>query len=413
MIFYVSLIVAFIFFQLFISRYCNRLDRPFVWVFVFSTAYYSLFGPLYWALIKDYDFVGVDWYAGYWDAPLILAFFSLVCLIAVVVLGRMIRFENIAKNAVSFDVFPFKLVTGLGVLGAIYLGVVGIGAGKGLNLQDPFLLIAYQFADLLIPVVLFRIAVEGFTSRNKFILGVLTLLAVLVGYRYRLVFLWAPILALYFSKASSVKRINSIIGSVLILIVFSVLTVARKKFEGVDFDVIDGFDFDDLLYGFFAESNNIFGLLAILKTSVSAGEFIYLDPIFDSVVDFVPRFVFPLKNVGDYVTRFVALGLVSVEGFDSGTAYPYIGEYLMMGGYWACFLGVLAYALLYIYLRHLISVASSNNNVISFGLWLLAMFFGYYNYSRGFIPQVSKTLLFIVIPYIYLMYCTSRRGGVK
>ena len=68
----------------------------------------------------------------------------LVCLIAVVVLGRMIRFENITKNAVSFDVFPFKLVTGLGVLGAIYLGVVGIGAGKGLNLQDPFLLIAYR-----------------------------------------------------------------------------------------------------------------------------------------------------------------------------------------------------------------------------------------------------------------------------
>lgn len=405
--FYLALI--FFILQLAIYPSCAVVDRPFYFIFTLSTAYYGILGPCYWAFVRDYDFVGVDWYDGFWRAPFILVGYGLLTLLFIVFLGRKISPVRRFREFVDLDIAPLKFLNIVGVVGAIYLAVVGIGAGKGLDLQDPFLLIAYQFADLLIAIYLLYYAAYGWSRRSIVGFCVLTVLAILVGYRYRLVFLWGPLIFVYFSRASKLGRFYSVVASAFVIFVFSLLTIARKKFEGIDLDVVFDADLEDFLYGLFAESNNVFGLLAILNTSLDAHSFVYLTPVFDAFADFVPRFFYPEKSIGEYVGKYVALGLVSNEGFDSGTAYPYVGEYLMMGGYFFAVLGTFLYASLYLWLRNSICKFSTSENFRLYGIWLISIFFGYYYYSRGFLPQVSKTFLFIVFPYVYLLMKVGSR----
>ena len=44
---------------------------------------------------------------------------------------------------------------------------------------------------------------------------------------------------------------------ILGVVFFSVMTISRVKFSGLDWDLIQNADFQDLIYGLFAETNLI------------------------------------------------------------------------------------------------------------------------------------------------------------
>lgn len=398
---FVCLIILLALIQAAQIRFSEPIDRPLLYILLVSTIYYSLFGPIYWAYYQEYEFVGYNWKVNFWQAPLTLSGCSLLLSSLVVFIGRKFRPNKKYEKRHVTSTMGLRIAHIFGWSGAAYLAAVGIGTGEQAGNGDPLLLIAFQFADILIAIYLLQLSQKGWRPSVVFGFIAVSVLAILVGYRYRLVFLWLPVLAVFFVRQKIAGRIATIGAGLLGLSVLAALTLSRKKFEGIDFYALTNLSIDEVLYGLFAESNNVFGLLAIFDSMSIPFDYIYLQPLFDSVLDFIPRALYPTKDSGSYVLTYVSEGLVTDEGAKSGTAYPFVGEYLMMGGAIGAVLGTLAYSILYLVLRVKLLRNATGISGATYGVWLLATFFGYYYYSRGYMPQAAKSLVFIVLPYVY------------
>jgi hypothetical protein len=186
------------------------------------------------------------------------------------------------------------------------------------------------------------------------------------------------------------------------------LTIIRNKFSIPDFsEIFDKNIFDGLVYGLFAETNILFGLTAIMRMFTETGVYIGLQPFLDSILELIPRIILPGRSTGEYV-YFALLGLISDEGLVSHTAYPYVGEFLMMLGWSGFFFGSISYGILYRIL-HLLSLRSgSTQRVAIAGVGLAAALVGYYHYSRGYLPQAVKGYVFVFAPFIYMAFRDKR-----
>lgn len=402
------LLIVFLLLTSIAAIFLKKGNKSFLAVYVLSTVYFSLAGPLYWLLAKDAYFVGVDWSADFWRSPLLLANTSLVGILFYLTLNNLIfKYENNTRSMIFSRVdtsrsdFRAKIIGIVGVIGAIILFTYGVD-GSGDPSGSSFTLIAYQFSDMLIPVLIYYFASRGLKNSTVFIFVIYALFASIIGFRYKMVLLFLPVvLVLYRNLALRGKFIVIFLGF-LVVAVFSLLTLGRKKFEGIDFEAIVNADWHDLLYGLFAETNLIFGLTSIVSSSLDTGKHIGLAPIGDVFMNFAPRAIFPDKQVGSYLSDIVSAGFLSEEGIFSGTAYPYIGEYLMMGGWIGLFWGVLIYMLLVRFLEYLSNTRCIFGLTSESGNSMVAVFFGYYAFSRGYLPQIAMNIVFIVLPYFYI-----------
>jgi hypothetical protein len=179
------------------------------------------------------------------------------------------------------------------------------------------------------------------------------------------------------------------------------MTLYRSRFMGLDLSVQSENVDTNLVFGLFAESNIIFGLSSIISQYLDKGNYYFLSPIFDALTDLVPRFLMPDREHGLYLQE-MTWGFISDEGINSKTAYPFIGEFAIMGGWLGISFGIVIYSYLYIFLYRLMAKWSSNKRMFFVGVGLIAAQMGYYHYSRGYLPQMLKSYIFIVLPYIYL-----------
>ncbi len=393
----------------FLRMIAGPYHRPLLLVLMVSGLYYGVAGPAYWYYIEDGYFVGMFWNDRLEECStyivLFTVYFAAMCVLSTIAL----KFRDVDKQYVMVG-DSVRLVSVFGVIGAVsaaYVTASSLTHGA-LDRSDPLILICYQFSDILVPVCLYLVATRGLDRVSGSYAAGFFAYAVLVGFRYKLVLLFVPLaFVMFFAEKKGLSGLRRRIGAALVLAVvasvFVMMTLVRKKFSGLDFGALADVQPEDVWYGFFAESNIVFGLIGVMNRYVDVSQHIGIVPLTDSLLELIPRFLVPWRETGGYLLE-GATGLMTKEGETSGTAYPFFAEYLMMGGWLFAFFGIGLVALIY---RKLIGICLRARRIAPGmywgGLGLLATFFGYYYFSRGYMPQIVKGFLFVVVPYFMLV----------
>lgn len=399
----------------------RRIDKPFFLVFFFTTLYYSAGSYWYWGEVHGGYFLYQSWnVADIAESALILALSSLLVAIYVQVIKlyffstKILRYSRGEKCAHSPVRFYFVVFVGL--VASTYT-LASAKTHGSLNRSDPFILIAYQFSDILIPAIIFSFATKKSRFISVLLFAFFLYYAMSIGFRYKIFLVIVPLILVELfsfnlasppSLGTRLKRIIvALIAAVLVVNLFSFMTLARKKFNSVEFSsevVSEEKSKHDELYGFFAEGNTIIGLTAVKSIYLDAENppYIYFQPFLDTVLELIPRALAPWRQTN--ISYLVFENALGDRARGSGTAYPYAGEYITMGGWIGILLGCFYYAGLYSYFSLKLDDFKSNAPIVSaYGSTLLAAFFGYYFYARGYSPQVLKGVIFVVIPYFFLM----------
>ena len=391
----------------------NGASRPLVGLLAASSLYYCCLGALYWSGHQGGYFIGVYWGRGEITFALnILAWSILLSQVMIqLMLGPCsaavagLRRQDNQSNRARSQALLFSVVLTLALLGTAYTAQSAI-RNSAIDRADPILLIAYQFSDLLIPVTLLLLGREQFRSLGALFLTIFIAYSILLGSRYKIVLVITPLLFSYLMgdltrERRSTRLAKSLFVGACVILFLGIFTILRDKFSGVDMSRISDATTERLLYGLMAESNIVFGLLSIINDFVYQDRYLGMLPVWVAIEDWLPRALFPNKGGDSYMTAVLA-GLLSNEALGSATAYPYIGEYLLMGGYAGLAVGIVLYSLCSATCVALLSVNSCDGASRSIGLGLIAVFFGYYYLSRGYLPQAMKGFSFILLPYLFL-----------
>ena len=401
-----------------IARFGRRDDRPFFYVLLFSTAYYGLGGYSYWVIFQHSVFAGRDWDESLLDEASILISLTAVALAAVVfILGRMSRMADVG---VAVPVLGprtraqvptvFWLMLGVGVAASLFVlskGSVSTDAGD-VRMRSPIFLIAYQFSDIIIAAALYRLAVRGFDRLTIVTILYFAVYATMVGFRYKIALIGVPMIMYLAFSSGPAGRKYIVTGAAALgaVALFSAMTLFRQKFGSLDVHRTLREPFQEIIYGFFAETNIIFGLSTIIRANVDQGIIHPVQPIADALMELLPRFLFPSRSTGEYL-RPMQLAFLSDQGIASGTAYPWIGEFLIMFGWLGTVAAPVLLGTVYIWVKGRLKSLSSTPRQWIVGIFLLATLLGYYHFSRGYLPQILKSYLFVLVPFLIL--CASER----
>lgn len=419
---YISLAALACFVMLAVAANTRNAAQPFQWALTATTFYYAVAGSTYWIVEKDAQFVGVDWSGAIGFPALILSFYS--ALVSITVLFLTTSIGTTASPAVaswqSGTDAPLaeKLIGVLGATTAAYVIISTQFLGKTENSGDPLFLVAYQCSDSLIPYCLLKFA-SATDSRKKALYALAyASVGIAIGFRYKLALFFGPI-ALYvaydrrpytsrfegFGGFGALSRLAlagaAVIGSL------SILTLIRRPFDGVDLSSVGEFEQQDFLYGLFAESNTIFGLSSIVYEFNGNGVYFYFDSIRDAFLELVPRFLFPERVTGAYLME-VVHRMKSTEALSSGTAYNYVGEWILMFGFVGAVFGTFVLALaVTCYIRLVTKFAESRQTALM-GYCLAAIYYGYYFFSRGYFAQSLKGFIFVALPYLLILHARHK-----
>jgi hypothetical protein len=396
---------------LLLALYCvgNKCEAwVFLIIFSVSSFYYGVGGVWYWKSVKSGIFVGADWFDLLDDAALLIAFtqvlvFSCISVVLVGISGFSVKnnIRQIEDNSIYYaSIFSFAACVFVYLLGS------GIKDDGGSVSDSPILLIVYQFTEFPIALILFLITSNRHKRLGEFMLILYVIFCVLVGFRYRIILILLPLFFgwFIFGSGSLAKRFAvAILFIVSVLVGFSVMTISREKFSGINLEAMQSSSADDVVYGFFADTNILFGLLSAISNFGVTVNFAGLSPVYDIFVQYIPRFIFPEKNLYGHLWD-VNYGIsMSLESLNSATAMPFFGEYYSMFGWGGYFFGTILYSIMVSACLFYNGAVSKNAVQKLIGASLVAVFFGYYYYSRGSIAQISKGIVFVVIPYFFMV----------
>lgn len=391
-------------------------ERLFVQIFTLSSIYYGILGPWYWSTFMDSVFLRVDWSEQF---PAIIFMFNFVYLI---VIGTICVISAKKSERVIFAEKPYNIdklspaiyfFWSAGLLSCGYVYVVG-GAlieDGGLISEDGLLLILFQFSDMLIGSLLFWAATKGIDKKWMVIAILFISYAIVSGFRSKIFLLIGPLAIFLFYQRNKYQariRIVLILVSLIVIILFSVMTISRVKFSGIDLDAISDAGLDEYLYGLFAETNLLFGLASCLSIFGKTIPYAGVSPFTDIIVQLVPRFIYPEKNLYLHLKETAWWLGNSQEALDSGTAMPFFGEYYAAFGWIGVICLSVIYALLAVVLIEQVRKKSVTVNQYIMGSALVAVYIGYYYFSRGSVAQISKGLIFMCGPYFYLIHFQKR-----
>jgi len=313
----------------------------------------------------------------------------------------------------------------------------------------------YQTADLGIPMTTLLVLSKSY--KKAIAMGSFyAFFAFYTGFRYKLYFLALPLISCFlladgFSRFRKIKLISllksrlvlsSIIFLPTALFILSVMTITRIKASDTSlFDniislvsTISSPDlYDQIGYGFFAETNILFAMSAVL--SDYHVDLVDLSNLGDSILShfsvLLPstlRFDYDYLNLNSLVLQILG----TKEALRSGTAYPLLGYINLIFSHDISFfvysIYVFCVAILFI---NLLGVALKNS-YYSLRLGLSSRYFtkeyylvlsvattgtlgslAYLIIFRGFAPEMLKTLLVIVAGYIIINFPITKRFKFK
>jgi hypothetical protein len=385
-------------------------DRVILTFLAISTAYYCLGGSYYWGMTAKGVFEGASWGESVIvETAAMVAIASFLWAAGIWITTRLSqaplpRFIN-DKGMPQPWSKELVILLAFAVGSSFYIlkNSSFLGDEFSFDTAGPFFLILWAASDVLLPVLMFMIATRGYTKGVLALIAYFIVYAVLGGFRYKLALLFLPILwDAMTSKINIAFKIGLTAlmgGSVLGL--FAVMTLYRAKFGVPDFSVPLSDPGTQLLFGLFADANILFGQASIIANYVNTGMLVPFDPVLDTFKEWIPRVLYPTKSTGAYAQGIV-LGMGTIQGANSHTAYPWVGEFMMMMGWWAMIVAPLVMIALYMFLKAKLRKHSATARQYTMGLALVAAMMGYYQFSRPYMPQISKGYVFIVAPYIYL-----------
>lgn len=393
-------------------------ERIFLHVFTVSSLYYGVFSIWYWKNFHDGIFLGADWENMFPDVMLTFALVYVIVTLSVSILARNKNFFEsnyptyLTKNHTRSIEF---LLLVIGFFSLVYAYVKGGQLLKTGDLtDDPLLLIFFQFGDIPVGVLLFWAATRGIDKRWILFASAYILIGVLLGLRSKLLLLMVPVLLAFYMQTRPLRsqlftRGGIIIGMLGVVSLFSIMTITREKFSGLDFSAIENAGFDELLYSFFAETNIIFGLASTLSIYGNKIEFAGWSPFSDVIVQFIPRFLYPDKDLYLHLKDIAWWISESEISLGSGTSIPFFGEYYAAFGWFGVILGAIFYSALTVGMFNFIRRFSVTYKQYLIGAALIAVFMGYYYFSRGSMSQLFKVFIFACGPYFFLLMINFRR----
>jgi hypothetical protein len=221
-----------------------------------------------------------------------------------------------------------------------------------------------------------------------------------LGFRYRLVLLFIPLLLLCFMarrKRPSLALLAAFLAG--FIIVNGVIGLTRSYGRGLDLAVVEGQTTGQLFDAGFGESAVFFTTSGVIEQAPSRYPLIGPTPLVATLLFPIPRTLLPSKPDASYITDATSL-LYGGEVFASGSAFLGYAEYYLIAG-WPSLIALSA--LLGWLLRRLWNwFLIRQNEPFAQVIYLLSVTYLYVVISRGYLPQVLMLFAFSVAPLFWL-----------
>ena len=308
---------------------------------------------------------------------------------------------------------PYLLVYGDRVIGmlnpfspsnfnASFFGFSGLNLGA---FENYFMLAI----NLLIPGVVIKYAVWLRTRSHSFSLAVWTLVASAIylseAFRYRILLLFVPILLLWlFYNKLRPKLVLLVLFMFLFIGLNGALSITRTNsfVRGVDITALSNYSPFEVFTSSFEEAGVFLTSSAIISHTPTSIPHSYLKPFSTSLLQPLPRQLFPNKPDGSYSSS----AREAVYGTpNSYTAYLNFAEYYLAFGW----LGVVSFSFIFGLLckRLWLWFLWRQFEPLPQAIYLLNASFIYVIISRGYLPQAFMLYCFTVLPsflsYRYLL----------
>ena len=312
---------------------------------------------------------------------------------------------------------PNKRATGIRLANACIL--VGMGAALWMLANDQLRLtyvldpvgvrvmetkFLLNFLDLLIPGVLLRIHyLRGSPSMwaTVLILIAVTVLFVAAGSRYRLGVLYTALGAYWLlTNPTKLKFVFAICATFAAVTAVGLLGITRQYRGGINVSNLESADPARIMATAFNETSSVSAAGALVDYVPSKEPYVYLAPVENALLQFVPRIVWPDKPYPEYLGITWRAAGAGTENF--GLALPLHGELYLMFGYAGVLVvaAILGFALRRIWSR-IVAHQLNAHAALLFAIIPLVL-------SRGYLAQVLTSLIFIMGPMVFVR-ATRRR----
>ncbi len=231
------------------------------------------------------------------------------------------------------------------------------------------------------------------------------------GFRYRLVLSGFSALSVFYLSVN--KRIRILPVALLILgfiAYMGVIEVTRNYGRGLDLSKVQNNSFSDNVLLGFKESAVFMATGLVMEKAGNNFEYIGFDPLIQSIVTPIPRFLWPGKPTGNYLVNIKKSYSMKNDNMGNGQAILNYGEYYMAFGFggilfFGFFIGLLLSKLNAIGLKHI-------HNPWMLCFYVLNASYAYVIFSRGYMPQQTMLFFFTVFP-AYFMFKRFMKNKIK
>ncbi|MDM1722264.1 O-antigen polymerase [Acinetobacter towneri] len=395
----VTLILSLAFLTNIKGKFKYSFINPIAFVSIFVIFYMIIGFNLFWQ--GDYYFLGTDLSYGldrlYRVASVFLGFF----------LGFfLIFFYSIKQYRISDSNYDYQLRPLL-----VYFFIFLMLLYSLLIINKIKIPLAHNFLGLFFNagIVVVSYAVINRMRCSLLLLIVYTFLIVYMGFRYRLLFLFLPIIISIFilKKISFSKLLIYPAITLVAVLIIAIVGVSRRYSDGLDLTRLEGMSFlDIIIQGIFNDTSTVLTSGALIQWLDDTDNFAYFRQIWYMLNYFIPNELYPSKEYSPIFDNISILtGQITNE---SGAAVLGFVEYYHTAGYYGVILFAFIFGFIFSkFFKRMINSSSIYDHYIYFVLltWFLN------SLTRGYLPQNLQDLVSIIIG-LYLIKKFSKLSKV-
>jgi len=396
-----------------IKNYTNK-DPVYFWapttVISLVYIYYAILGP-YLAIKNNETFFRLTEHRPFaafgWGVTLV----GLIAFLIGYSIVRKHKKGNIISGNVSLNLQLAKygyILFGIGILSVLVLyGTGGLTSQINIFYQEGISQ-GYQgiFRNYFIHGISFFITASSLIllaflrKRTSLIILVFIIMVALAiytkaGFRWRHVMLGLSFIATYYLFRQS--RPNPLMLGLVVAIgvyILGYIGMTRQYGRGLDIEKMEESTGEEVMDSGFAEGYIFFTTGLLVGMVPNYFDYIYFDPLIQSITMPVPRALWKGKPSGDYIQIYNRL--YGEERYGQGVAVLNFGEYYLAFGWIGVIIG--GFLLGFIYKKLWLWYLNFRNNDYAIVLYTVSVSFIFVIISRGYLPQVTMTFFFCVGP---------------
>lgn len=380
-----TFLLSFVYLKIPMSRFKYNFISPIVLVSIFVILYMIIGFEAFWK--GRYDFIGVNFSSTLNKLYKVTYIFEMFFLVFFVIFYYY--FKRNDKNSIFYDykpkVYNFYIFVLIMAVYAVF-SINGIRAPAVHNL-----IILFFNAAIIVVSYAYINKMRG----SLFLLALISILIVYMGFRFRLIFLFLPIILSFFifNKLSTYRIFKYSVATILSVSLVSLVGVTRKYSEGLQLDRLEGMGFFDIIIqGLFNDTSTVLTSGAVINWLENTERFAYFKQIWYVLSYFIPNDLYPNKEYSP-IFSYVSI-LTGQPNNESGAAVLGFVEYYHTAGYFGVVLFALAFSILLSkFFRRMIV---SNSRYDHFAYFVLITWF-VNSLTRGYLPQNTQDFISILI----------------